>query len=466
MTSTQKPSVLIVDDEKEPVTIFLDFLGEDYECFVSNTSTDAMKRIEERSWDLIFLDQHLGHGMSGLDILDKLREAKLDTPVIMISQFAKASLVRDAWKRGATDFIGKMPSRAELLSAVEHSLRTVKRDRASLMLKKEVRSLSAVGPSDEQWLLTGSTVAVKRVNDEVRRIAKSELKVLILGESGTGKDRVARAIHELSDRKDGPFVAYNCATANPQLVESELRGHVKNAFNNAEHKKGLFEDANSGTMFLDEIGCLPASLQAVLLRLIEEKKFRRLGGNTEIYSDFRLLCATNSNLEEMIRKGEFREDLYQRLHVATIVTPPLRDRKPDIPELASNITRQLCKNTTAPVLSNEVLTVLQENSWSGNVRQLRNALEYACSVCKDGQIEVGDLPAWVSLTARPSPYREAKEEWLTRFDRDYWSSLLDRCGGNKTEMERVSGISRQMIYKILRKLNLESGREGEHEETE
>lgn len=457
MSSEVLPQILVVDDDPHAVADFIDMLGDSADCAGVYSSDDALAAINSTTFDLVLLDYHLGEGISGEGILRYMRERDIMTPVIMISKNADFRIVRKAWHCGADDFLGKTPTRSELRDAVERCLDRALALRANEALRRDVVNLYG---ASESWLLSGTSDMIHLVNREIVSIAPTESRVLITGETGTGKERVARAIHELSNRKSGPYVAVNCGAISPARAESELFGHVAGAFTGAtHHRRGRFEEAQGGTLFLDEIGEMSPDLQVMLLRVLEEHEFRRMGGNSTIKSDVRLICATNADLDEKIRTGLFRNDLLQRIRVETVFVPPLRERREDIPVLTQEFlgTLRISHRKKCLGLSDAAQRALLDYSWPGNIRELQNTLERAARRCQNDQIDVHDLPARIIVDPKTMSYLEARDKLVERFNRDYWPSMWKICNGNKTEMQRISGISRQAIDKILKKYGIDFG---------
>ncbi|MBK8127937.1 MAG: sigma-54-dependent Fis family transcriptional regulator [bacterium] len=455
MSAKYVPRVLIVDDIRDTVEDFTDMLRGMAECVPAYSADEARARITSSNFDLILLDYDLGQGNTGLDILKFLADRRLDTPVIIISVHVDYQLVKEVLFAGAVDFLGKTPDRSELRSVVERGLAKGLEARASRALKSDVNKLFA---AKRTWLATGISPAIVAVNNEVMTIAPAEIQVLITGESGTGKERIARAIHEYSLRKAGPFVAVNCAGLDANWADSELFGHVKGAFTGADSlRKGAFEKAHGGTLFLDEIGDMDVDVQMKLLRVLEQKEFKRLGGDDLMKTDVRVICATNVDMEKGVAAGKFRLDLFQRVKAATIHIPPLRQRREDIPglvaELLADIRVELKKNTLT--ITNEALRALQANDWIGNTRELGNLLLNAAYHCPDGRLDVQHVAPARGIAVNPSRYKDAKNEILEQFQFEYWKSLWAYCGGNKSEMARVSGVSRQGIRKILERYAIE-----------
>jgi len=330
---------------------------------------EALANLDRTRPDLVTLDVVL-QGMDGLDTLRRLKKRLPDVPVIMLSGHGQARTIVQAMQLGATDFLRKPFEVEELELAFQKALE----DRA---LRKEVEELRGRAQGSESLIRGGEDAEMKKVNDTIEQVADTDITVLIRGESGTGKELVARSLHELSGRRERPFVKVNCAALPSELLESELFGFEKGAFTGAQKRKlGKFEFANKGTIFLDEIGEMSPALQAKLLQVLQDGEFSRLGGERDVRVDTRILAATNRNLEEAVETGEFREDLYYRLNVVTVLMPPLRDRKGAIPLLAGHFLRKFGEQYGKDVrpLSVEIVARLEQYQWPGNVRELENMM--------------------------------------------------------------------------------------------
>lgn len=359
-------------------------------------------------------------------------------------------------KAGAYDFLTKPIERDALFRAVAKGL---ERDR----LLGENRSLrQAANRSELARTLVGEGAAMRRLKDSMTAVAASDYTVLIHGESGTGKELVAHSIHNLSPRAGQSFVTVNCPAIPEQLLESELFGHVKGAFTGAEKsRRGLFVSASGGTILLDEIGDIPMTVQTKLLRVLQEHEVRPVGSSETVKVDVRILASTNQDLEARIKSGEFRQDLFYRLNVLGITTPPLRDRREDIPLLAAHFLAQACAEMRLPPksLGPEALVCLAERPWRGNVRELQNFVRRLAVFCPGAQIELshlrlaeGGAPAAPDESERLAPYKQAKAQVLDDFTRCYVHRVLDLSGGNVSEAARISGIERVSLQKIIKRL--------------
>ena len=361
--------ILIIDDEQTIRNTLREILEyEKFEVEEAKNGEDGLAMLKKGKFDVALCDIKMPK-MDGMELLDKVLETGIDVPLIMISAHGTIETAVDATKKGAYDFIQKPPDLNRLLISVRNAL-----DRSSLVeetkvLKRKIsRTYDIVGESD----------AIEEVKSNIEKVAPTEARVLITGENGTGKELVARWIHELSGRNKGPLVEVNCAAIPSELIESELFGHEKGSFTSAVKQRiGKFEQANKGTLFLDEIGDMSLSAQAKVLRALQESKISRVGGDKEIKVDVRIVAATNKNLKESIANNEFREDLYHRLSVILIKVPALRDRKDDIPLLTDKFLEEIAAEygTKPKKIAKDAIKLLQSHDWSGNIRELRNVIE-------------------------------------------------------------------------------------------
>lgn len=363
------PRILIIDDEKAIRNTLREILQyEKFEVDEAGDGAEGLKKVESNSFDLVLCDIKMPK-MDGLEVLAKLQELNPDLPVVMISGHGTIETAVDAIKSGAFDYIAKPPDLNRLLVTVRNAL-----DRSSLIsetktLKRKVfKTREMIGKSEQ----------ISQIKSMIDKVAPTDARVLITGSNGTGKELVARWIHEKSQRAAGPLVEVNCAAIPSELIESELFGHEKGAFTSAiKQRIGKFEQANNGTLFLDEIGDMSLSAQAKVLRALQENKITRVGGEKEIQVSPRVLAATNKDLKAEIEKGNFREDLYHRLSVIVIHVPSLRERKDDIPVLAEHFVKEICEDYGMPLksFSADALNALQSKAWTGNIRELRNVIE-------------------------------------------------------------------------------------------
>jgi two-component system, NtrC family, nitrogen regulation response regulator NtrX len=363
------PKILIIDDERPIRSTLRDIL--EYEKFEVEEAVDGiegLEKIKKGNFDLIFCDIKMPK-MDGLEVLSKIQEINTEVPVIMISGHGNIETAVEAIKKGAYDYIAKPPDLNRLLITVRNAL-----DKSTLITETKVLKKKISKGFD----IIGESQAIKEIKEMIARVAPTDARVLITGGNGTGKELVARQIHEQSNRSKAPLIEVNCAAIPSELIESELFGHEKGAFTSAvAQRKGKFEQAEGGTLFLDEIGDMSLSAQAKVLRALQENKISRVGGDKEIKVNVRVLAATNKNLKEEIAKGNFREDLYHRLSVILIHVPSLNERKEDVPLLAEHFLQMICDDygMAKKSISKEAIKELQKIDWTGNIRELRNVIE-------------------------------------------------------------------------------------------
>jgi len=459
--------ILVVDDERslrEFLEIF--FRREGYAVTTVASVDEALLALGADDFDVVISDVQMS-GASGLDLLRTVKETAPDCVVIMITAFATTETAIEAMKQGAYDYILKPFKVDELRLVVEKALEKKLLADENQRLRTALRSRSRS--------LVGSSAALARVHDLIAQVATTRTNVLLSGESGTGKELVARAIHDLSERRDKPFIAVNCGAIPENLLESELFGHVRGAFTGAvANKPGLVETADGGTLFLDEIGELPPSLQVKLLRLIQEKTLRRVGGNHDARVDVRIVAATNRDLRAEAQAGRFREDLYYRLNVIQIALPPLRERMEDVPVLVQHFLekfrRELGKEVTdvSPAAMEKILA----HAFPGNVRELENLIERAVALSRGPTLGVEVLPASVlekSGPGRPQPSPAPApganlDEILASYERGLLSDALHRAGGVKKRAARLLGISFRSFRYRLEKLGLDDASRDDDEE--
>ncbi len=425
--------VLLVDDERKLAVLLAGELTDaGHSVLTAQDGRTAIQLIKEQAFDVVVTDIRMEE-VDGLALLRAVKDACPDTDVIMMTAYASIETTVEALRKGAADYLIKPFPPEELVLAVE---RLVERQRLALENRQLKRELA---PGESEFIAVSDSM--KAVADVVSRIAKTDTSVLITGASGTGKEVVARAIHARSKRKDGPFVAVNCAALPEPLLESELFGHERGAFTGADRRKlGRFELADKGTLFLDEIGEIGQSIQVKLLRALETKTFERVGGTANVSVDVRIIAATNKDLPTAIANKQFREDLYYRLNVFPITLPPLKERVADIRALAAHFVAP-----TGLKLSDTALRRLEEYEWPGNVRELRNVLERAVILCDGDTV----LPEHLSLnphSRRMENDSGAVDLNLERREKKALEEALARAKGNKAEAARLLGISRRALY--------------------
>jgi DNA-binding NtrC family response regulator len=429
--------------------LLMSFFGDKgYKVTAVQNGEDAIARLEEADYALVITDIKLP-GMSGLELLARLRLEWQDVAVIIMTAFSSISSAVEAMKLGAEDYIGKPFQLDELAITVEKAL-----ERRSL--RREVRELRAEVRDRYNFSnIVGRSKPMLQLFEVIRRIAaRRDASALIIGSTGTGKELVARAIHYNSDRRDAPFVPINCSAIPETLLESELFGHQKGAFTGAhETRRGLLEEAQGGTVFLDEINTLSPNLQVKLLRVLQERVVRRVGGRENIAIDVRLVSASNLDLEEAVKHGEFRQDLFYRLSVVPVRLPDMKDRREDIPLLVNHFLQKFAQQHGEPGrrFSSEAMRVLMTHLWPGNVRELENAVEHALTMGSGDILTMDDLPASVT-----SPERDIVEEAvldnvpLAEVERRYIIKILEKMGGHQIKTAQILGIDRRTLYRRLR----------------
>ena len=447
--------ILVVDDEaslREMLVILLEREG--YLVAQAETGLQAYERIRDEDFDLIVSDIRMPD-MSGIELLRRLRAEEWDVAVLMITAFSSTEEAVEAMKLGAYDYITKPFKNDEIRLVIKNVL-----ERKQLQVENR-RLKQQLGERSSFSRLIGESPAMTEMIALLERVAPSQANVLITGESGTGKELVARALHFNSGRKNYPFVPINCGAIPENLLESELFGHEKGSFTGADRKKeGLFESAHQGTLFLDEIGELPMGMQVKLLRVLQEREFRRVGGTRNIPLDIRLIAATNQDLDGMIQDGRFREDLYYRLNVVAIDIPPLRSRREDIPLLVNHIYQRLTGNAHYPI-EKEALELLFNYDWPGNVRELENLVERSVVLGTSGTLNRDCLPEPIRRRSSTDftqlediPDNFDLEEWLAQIERSVLLKALDKAGGVRKKAADLLGISFRSIRYRLDKLGI------------
>ncbi|MCA0388109.1 MAG: sigma-54 dependent transcriptional regulator [Bacteroidetes bacterium] len=438
--------ILVVDDEKIfRESLFHWFEEEGFEVTPVDSGEEALKVYDVDKFDIVLLDIKMP-GMSGLELLAKIKQIDIHATVIMITAFASVTTAIQALKEGAYDYVTKPVDPDELTHLIHKALKDRELVNENRKLKERIEDL--IKPDN----LIGESPEMRKIYELINTVAGADTTVLIYGESGTGKELVAKAIHINSPRKYFPMITVNCGALPESLLESELFGHERGAFTGAQYKrKGKFELADNGTIFLDEIGLVSPKTQIDLLRVIESKQFTRVGGNDLISSNFRVICATNESLEEMVKDGRFREDLYYRLNVFSITIPPLRERKEDIPHLAEHFLTKFASgmNRNIKGISKDAMEFLQSYPWPGNVRELENAIERAVVMRRSGEIKPDDLP--FNIHAQKSD----EEEALEIVEKKHIIRMLEKYGFNISKVAKVLGIDRVTLYNKMSKYNIE-----------
>ena len=450
----KKRRVLVIDDEKAIRETLSEILSDEgYTVTAVESGDDGLRRFLDEKFDLVFLDVWL-RDRDGLSLLEAANGRLAEVPVVMISGHANVETAVRAVRLGAYDFLEKPLSLDRVVLTAQKAIE--RRD-----LLAEVARFRGRGESET--VILGDSAPMRRLREEIARVAPTDARVLIMGENGTGKELVARQIHRLSQRAESPLVEVNCAAIPEDLIESELFGHVKGSFTGAsDDRRGKFEEADGATLFLDEVGDMSAKTQSKVLRALQEGRFTRVGGSRAIESDARVLSATNKNLSDEIRRGGFREDLYFRLAVVPIPVPPLRERTEDIPPLADHFLREASFRfgRKAKSLSRAAVETLATYRWPGNVRELKNLMERLMILSPSDEIAREDLPAEMldgvgEGIAPGAPLRDARED----FERRYILAALKRFRGNVSRTAEALDLERSNLYRKLRAYGIEVERE-------
>ncbi len=453
--NTSKATILIVDDDKNICKMIEASLRKEkrYEIDSALSGEACLRIVRETPPDLILLDIQMP-GIDGIETLQKLREDNPHLPVIMMTAHGTIERAVTSMKLGAYDFLTKPFARERLVVTVNNALINSSLRREVDELRSELRSKYAFAN------IIGQSGVMRDVFRSVEKVINSNVTVLINGESGTGKELIARAIHYHSTaRASKPFVAVNCSALPESLLESELFGHEKGAFTGALGRRvGKFEQANGGTIFLDEIGLMTAATQSKLLRVLQEREFERVGGNELVKVDVRVISATNKDLEEEMKKGEFREDLYYRIAVFPIKLPPLRERKEDIPLLAAHFLQKYSKQEGKPIegISSDALDLMMAYNWPGNVRELENAMERAVVLAASHELNAKDLPVAVRSLGEKRIYESDNTlaSWIEKLEEEALRQALLECEGNISQTAKKLGIGRATIYRKAKKYGL------------
>jgi two-component system nitrogen regulation response regulator NtrX len=448
-----KAHLLIVDDEANTLaSLSRAFRLAGYEARVCDNAAKALELAKAQNFDLILSDVVMP-GKDGLALLEELKQQGVSTPVVMMSGQAHIEMAVRATRLGALDFLEKPISTDKLLLTVDNALKLQRLERENRQLRQRL------GKHEIVW--KGETM--RRLVAQLERVAASESRVCILGETGTGKELVARTIHDRSPRSSGPFVTLNCAAVPAELIESELFGHEKGSFTGASGRHiGKFEQADQGTIFLDEIGDMPLQMQAKLLRVLEEGEIERIGGDKPIAVNVRVLVATHRDLEARVREEKFRQDLFHRIYVYPLVLPPLRERGEDIPALVKHFAEQVCsQNGWKPVpFSSESMQALQSYSWPGNVRELRNIVERIMLLATDGRVDADTIE--MALPHSPAGASGGKTdssgtlaERVQSFEREVILAEVKRSQNNITLAAKTLGLERSHLYKKAEQLGID-----------
>ena len=457
MIEPNRYRILVVDDEeslREYLSIMLHREG--YQVDAAADGAQAVTRLKEFAYDLVISDIKMPR-LTGFELLKHIKERTPETVVIMITAFSTTEEAVEAMKQGAYDYIIKPFKNEEIRLIIKNALERRSLRQENQELKRELEKRYSFGS------LIGKSKPMQEVYDLIQKVAGSKVNVLITGESGTGKELVAKAIHHNSERKDKPFLPINCGAIPENLLESELFGHEKGSFTGAVHQKaGLFEVANGGTVFLDEIGELPPMMQVKLLRVLQEREFRRVGGTRDIHVDVRLVAATNKDLEEEVSQGGFREDLFYRLNVIRLALPPLRDRREDIPLLVEHLFRKQSGKEKVTVTEGAMRRFLDYN-WPGNIREMENVIERCIVLGKSDCIDESSLP--IGMQPRPAACAGHLDtipetgldldEYLGNIEKDILLKALERTGGVRKKAAELLGITFRSIRYRLAKFGID-----------
>ena len=443
--SKNQRTIMVVDDEaaqRRLMSEFLDSLG--YTALEMSSAEDALEAIERKRPEMVLLDIRLP-GMNGIDALREIRKIAGNLPVLLITAYADLRQAVDAMKSGADDYLSKPVDLDELATAIADAIGSAQ--------PKPADGKPAIPELPDDFVC--ESAAMRHVVETAAVVAPSDVPVLIMGASGTGKEVIAQLIHRWSGRANQPLIAANCAGLPDSLIESELFGHKKGAFTDAvADRQGLFRAADRGTLFLDEIGELPLHLQPKLLRALESGQVTPLGSDKPVEVDVRLVAATNRDLASAVRDGQFREDLYYRINVVELLVPPLGERREDIPKLARMFATQFAGGPVR--LSPQAMHCLLANTWIGNVRELRNAVQRACLLCRGDVIMPEHLPAKIAGLVSQEGLQDADIGRLSQVERATILATLEECDGNRTHAAKKLGISRRALIYKLRSIEAEA----------
>lgn len=441
-----RPKLLVVDDEKNTREALRRAFEDAFEVFVAANLESSKNLIKSEPMDVVLTDLRLGNE-SGLEVLKLCQRQNPPPPCVVMTAYGSVESAVEGMRQGAYDYVTKPLDLDHAQLLLQRAVRTVRVEQENLELKAQLDRSFGLDR------ILGKSVAIGKVLDRVRQVADSKASVLLEGESGTGKELVARALHGLSSRKGGPFVAVHCAALSPQLLESELFGHEKGSFTGATEKRiGRFEQAQGGTIFLDEIGEIDAATQVKLLRVLGERTMERVGGNRLLDVDVRLITATHRSLDRLVQEGKFREDLYFRIRVVQIQVPPLRDRPEDIPVLAESFRKEYSLENGKGDLSFSPASIrlMMDYRWPGNVRELRTAVEHGVVLAKGRTIEPDDLPNSVRMGSDRIQSRvEATSLRLDKIQKSLIDAAMDKTGKNISKAAQALGISRRTLHRKL-----------------
>ncbi|MDD7536101.1 MAG: sigma-54 dependent transcriptional regulator [Bullifex sp.] len=449
-------TVLIVDDERNIRSgLSIAFEDEDFDTLEAENGEVAWNIINKKSVDLVITDLRMPV-LSGYDLLKRISSTFPTLPVIVLTGHGTIEDAVKAMQDGAIDFFTKPVDLDHIILTARKALQNSKILEQNRRLTEEITTLKQ--KVQARGTIIGKSEKLTKMMSLIEQVAPTRASVLVTGESGVGKELVADALHRLSDRKDGPFIKVHCASLSSNLLESELFGHEKGAFTGAvSQKKGRFELADGGTIFLDEIGEIDSATQVKILRVLQEREFERVGGTETVKVDVRIVAATNRDLLEEVKKGNFREDLYYRLNVVHIEVPPLRERKEDIPLLMSSFLEEFNREDNRAIegFSPAARKAMYAYSWPGNIRQLRNTIESAVVTCRGKVIDTGDLPEQIVAENRAGEVSIRLGVTLSEAEKTVIMSTLDFCEGNKTKASEMLGIGRKTLHRKLEEYNVE-----------
>ena len=454
--------LLIVDDEPDMLTLLKRSLEPELKCRVDTASSGEMDigMIRDGDYDLVLADIKMP-GISGLELLEQVKARHEEITFVMMTAYGHIEMAVEAMKHGAYDFITKPFDHDALVMRLEKAFERTRLLKENLRLHHECRSTEMFQE------LVGKSPKMQRVYETIRMVAQNDLTVLITGESGTGKDLTARAVHALSNRSKRPFIAVNCPTVPEHILESELFGYKKGAFTHAtQNKAGLFQEADSGSIFLDEIGDISPAIQTKLLRVLQEKEIKPLGDSRTVQIDVRIIASTNQDLKIKIKNHEFREDVFYRLNVLPIHLPALRERPEDIPLIANHLVKKHTGelNCQEKMISAELMEIFQHRHWEGNIREMENIiiqgmLFSAQELIRPEDVGLrsgsGKIGIW-DESMQELPYKVAKENTLQQFNNAYIGHALSVCEGNITQAAHASGMERQALQQIMRRYGIDA----------
>lgn len=438
--------ILVVDDEQIVRDSLTHWFEEDgYQVSSASDAFDVLKDFEPGKYDIMLVDIKMPK-MNGLELLERIKEIDPDCIVIIITAYASVPSAVQALKNGAFDYVTKPIDPDELSHLIKNAIKQKSLKKENIALKASIDEMFSFEG------LIGESPEMRKVFDLIKIVAPQDTTVIIRGESGTGKELIARAIHMNSPRRYYPIIPVNCGAFTETLLESELFGHEKGAFTGAQYRrKGKIEMANGGTLFLDEVGSVSPKMQIELLRVLETKQFNRVGGNDIVKVDFRLISATNENIEKLVSEGKFREDLYYRLNVFTIHVPPLRERRSDIPVLANYFVQKFARQMNKPFMkiSDEAMEILLNHNWPGNVRELENAIERAMVIGKPPEIKPSDLPFHIDKNFMND------SDSLEEIEKNHIQRVLKKFDWNISRAASALGIDRVTLYNKIKKYGIQ-----------